>query len=314
MLNDTEYHERELQKRKVKRNRKRTRVGIRSGRPTFPRPNRPGFLGFGRSRTWGSKALESDLQEVVLDRSKLAKVLLELEEFSLIKWDRQSKSVLIHRLVQVFMRDEMSEKERTSLCNTIVDICSESFPTEWNNDTRLRCCNYFGQVLVPLLSIKSVQTMKSADIMARVGDFLLNDGKYNDSAKLLSKVIKMRAALRGADDPSTLTSMNNLALTYRRQGKLTEATKIHEEVSAKRKVFLSDDYPSTLISMHNLAEMYREQGKLAKAAKMHEEVLAKRKVILGDDHPATLISMNDLALTYGEQGKLTEATKMHEEV
>ena len=32
-----------------------SRVGIRSGRPTFPRPNRPGFLGLGRSRTWGSR-------------------------------------------------------------------------------------------------------------------------------------------------------------------------------------------------------------------------------------------------------------------
>ena len=32
-----------------------SRVGIRSGRPTFPRPNRPGFPGVGRSRTWGSR-------------------------------------------------------------------------------------------------------------------------------------------------------------------------------------------------------------------------------------------------------------------
>jgi hypothetical protein len=30
----------------------RTRVCLRSGRPTFPRPNRPGFPGVGRSRTW----------------------------------------------------------------------------------------------------------------------------------------------------------------------------------------------------------------------------------------------------------------------
>ena len=209
--------------------------------------------------------------------SDLSKALIELEKFSLLKWNRLTKTLVIHRLVQAVIRDEMSEEERMTVCNTVVDICDESFPKEWNNDTRPLCRIYFGQVLMPLLSIKSVQTMKLADIMERVGDFLERDGKYNDSAKLLKEVVEIRAAVRGADDPSTLTSMNNLAVTYRQQGKLTEAAKMHEEVLAKRQVILGDDHPDTLTSMHNLAETYRQQGKLTEAAKMHEEVLAKRR-------------------------------------
>ena len=258
--------------------------------------------------------LGNGLRQVVSNPIRLAEALIGLEKFSLIKWDRLAKSILIHRLVQSVIRDEMSEEDRSLLCITVVDICNESFPREWNNDTRALCRIYFGQVLMPLLSIKSAQTMKSADTMTRVGDFLLKDGKYNDSAKLLRVVVEIRAALRGADDPYTLTSMHNLAETYRQQGKMTEAAKMHEEVLAKRRTILGDDHPDTLTSMHNLALTYGDQGKMTEAAKMHEEVLAKRRVILGDDHPSTLTSMHNLALTYGQQGKMTEAAKMHEEV
>ena len=113
----------------------------------------------------GIKAFQDDLRQVVSSRINLSKALIELEKFSLLKWNRQDKTLLIHRLVQTVIRDEMSEEERTTICNTVIDICDESFPKEWNNDTRPLCRIYFGQVLMPLLSIKSVQTMKLADIM-----------------------------------------------------------------------------------------------------------------------------------------------------
>ena len=260
------------------------------------------------------KGFPDDLQEVMSSRINISKALIELEKFSLLKWNRVNKMVIIHRLVQAVIRDEMAEEERKMVSATVINICDESFPKEWNNDTRDLCRNYFGQVLVPLLSVKSERLMKLAEIMSRVGNFLEKDGRYNDSAKLLKEAFEIYSALHGPDDLFTLISLNELASVYRRQGKLTDARKMQEELLAKFKVILSDDHPNTLAVMQNLAMTYRQQGKLTEAAKMNENVLEKCKVILGDDHPDTLISMHSLAETYREQGKLTEAAKMHEEV
>ena len=263
----------------------------------------------------GIEGLPIDLQAMVASRMDLSKALLELERFSLLKWNRVTKTLVIHRLVQTAIRDQMSEQERTSLSITILNICDESFPKVLNNDTRPVCRVYFGQVLVPLLNIKYVQTMSSADVMERVSEFLCNDGKYSDAIKLLEEVVEIRAARGGADDQFTLTSVNNLALTYQQQGKISEAAKLHEEVLAKRRVILGNDHLDTLTTMQNLALTYQQQGKLSEATKMHEEVLAKSRVILGDDHPDTLTSMHNLVLTtYRQQGKLSEAAKMYEEV
>ena len=49
----------------------------------------------------------SKLQPALQNLSELAKALIELEKFSLIKWDRSHKSVSIHRLMQRVVKDDM---------------------------------------------------------------------------------------------------------------------------------------------------------------------------------------------------------------
>ena len=45
----------------------------------------------------GADALEDNgLRQLVLTRIDLAKALIELEKFSLLKWNRLSKSILVH--------------------------------------------------------------------------------------------------------------------------------------------------------------------------------------------------------------------------
>ena len=67
----------------------------------------------------------------------------------------------------------------------------------------------------------------------------------------------------GGDDPTTLTSMNNLAETYGAQGRTAEAAALHEQALQKRTRILGTDHPATLTSMNNLALTYWAQGRTA---------------------------------------------------
>src|ERR1700722_98886 len=62
----------------------------------------------------------------------------------------------------------------------------------------------------------------------------------------------------GAEHPSTLTSMTNLASTYRNQGQSKEAEELEVQVMEARKRVLGPEHPDTLTSMDNLASMYSE--------------------------------------------------------
>ena len=104
------------------------------------------------------------MRDVVADEHELATAILELEKFSLIKWDRQSKSISIHRLVQTVISDKMSQDELRSTLKTVIDLCIEAFPETITKETRPICRKYQSQVVEPLLRINTIQTQESADI------------------------------------------------------------------------------------------------------------------------------------------------------
>ena len=67
--------------------------------------------------------------------------------------------------------------------------------------------------------------------------------------------------LLGEEHPDTLSSMANLAATYRNQGKWKEAKALEVLMMEKSKYLLDEEHPDTLSSMANLAPTYRNQGK-----------------------------------------------------
>ena len=64
----------------------------------------------------------------------------------------------------------------------------------------------------------------------------------------------------GEEHPSTLTSMANLASTFRNQGRWKEAEQLEVQVMDTRKRVLGEEHTDTLTSMANLASTFRNQG------------------------------------------------------
>ncbi|CAK7228781.1 hypothetical protein SEUCBS140593_007027 [Sporothrix eucalyptigena] len=118
----------------------------------------------------------------------------------------------------------------------------------------------------------------------------------------------------GVDHPDTLTSMAELAFTYRNQGRWEEAEKLEVQVLETQKTKLGADHPDTLTSMAELALTYRNQGRWEEAEKLEVQVLETQKTKLGVDHRDTLTSMADLASTYRNQGRWEEAEKLEVQV
>ena len=147
---------------------------------------------------------------------------------------------------------------------------------------------------------------------SRLGRLYFDEGWWDEAEKLEVEVMETNKTRLGADHPDTLTSMANLAVTYRNQGRWDEAERLLVEVMETRK--LRADFPLTLMSMANLAVTYLNQGRLDEAEKLQVEVMETSKTRLGADHSDTLTSMANLAATYRDQGRWDEAEKLQVEV
>jgi hypothetical protein len=118
----------------------------------------------------------------------------------------------------------------------------------------------------------------------------------------------------GQEHPSTLTSIANLASTYRNQGRWKEAEDLEVPVLERRKMVLGQEHPDTLTSMGNLASTFSNQGRWKEAEDLEVLVMETSSRVLGQEHPSTLTSMGNLASTYQNQGRWKQAEELEVQV
>jgi serine/threonine protein kinase/tetratricopeptide (TPR) repeat protein len=152
-----------------------------------------------------------------------------------------------------------------------------------------------------------------AGMQDRLGVSLVNLGLAGPAIALHEKARATRAAHLGADHVDTLSSMHNLAASYRDAGKLDLAIPLYEEAVRLEKGKLGDDHLTTLATVHNLAAGYQAAGDVKRALPLYEENLRSRRAKLGAEHVDTLQSMHGLAVGYKVAGQLNRAILLYEE-
>ncbi|EED11504.1 kinesin, putative [Talaromyces stipitatus ATCC 10500] len=133
-----------------------------------------------------------------------------------------------------------------------------------------------------------------------------------EEAKLEVQVMETRKTVLGAEHPSTLTSMANLASTYRNQDRWNEAEKLEVQVMETRKTVLGAEHPDTLSSMNNLSYTWRSQGKIQDALALMKQCSHLRNKVLGSSHPHSVSSSRSLNDWMDEYNSLRDQTPLTE--
>tara|TARA_R110002003_G_scaffold95_1_gene7240 strand:- start:19322 stop:21166 length:1845 start_codon:yes stop_codon:yes gene_type:complete len=151
-------------------------------------------------------------------------------------------------------------------------------------------------------------------LLWKFGYCMHSDGSYEDAELAQTRFVEIVKRTFGEEHTNTLSSLNNLAMTYNDRGRSKEAQELHMQVLETLKRVLGDEHPDTLTSMHNLATTYMHQERWKEAKELHVQVLEARKRVLGDEHPDALTSMNNLASAYWEQKRCKEAEELQVQV
>ena len=131
-------------------------------------------------------------------------------------------------------------------------------------------------------------------LLWRYATCLFADGRWYEAEAAFVEGFEIEKRELGADHPDTLTSMANLASTYRNQGRWDDAEKLEVQVMETRKTKLGLDHLDTLTSMADLAFTWKRSGKETEAVRLMEECVQLRKRILGPDHTDSISSYTAL--------------------
>ncbi|KAG2024722.1 hypothetical protein GB937_003420 [Aspergillus fischeri] len=238
-----------------------------------------------------------------------------LKAFSFLNEEGEACSMNIHRLVHLATRNWMRKNQLFSqqILKT-ADRLSEAFPDRYHTNRKL-WREYLPHVLSLIEEAEfQKEEEKYVDMVERIGDCLLSDGRSKEAEDRFLQVLKIRNQVLGPEHPKTLTSMAAMVSTYLTQGRWTEAEVLELQVMERSKQALGPEHPRTLLSMANLASSYWNQGRWKEAELLEMQVMERHKQVLGAEHPETLSSMSDLATIYLSLGRWKEAEKLAVEV
>jgi tetratricopeptide (TPR) repeat protein len=122
--------------------------------------------------------------------------------------------------------------------------------------------------------------------------------------------LKIKGRVLGDEHPDTLSTMNNLGITYSDQGRWGEAAELQEKVLHSRNGNLGENHPSTLGTMLGLGITYQRQGRLADAVELLAATMKSHlRLNFGGDDVAE--AMTELGVAYLYQGRHEEAVELH---
>ncbi|KAI9783533.1 MAG: hypothetical protein M1839_003703 [Geoglossum umbratile] len=163
---------------------------------------------------------------------------------------------------------------------------------------------------------ESKQIQRNTDDIEYTGDRFTETKGHNlrNTEKELKEAEELGAQVTervlSLEHPDALSTMHNLASTYRNQKRWKEAEELGVQVMEARKRVLSPEHPDTLSTMHNLASTYRDQKRWKEAEELEVQVMEARKRVLSPEHPDTLSTMHNLASTYRDQKRWKEAEEL----
>jgi YD repeat-containing protein len=260
------------------------------------------------------KDISVDLLEAVsLQRREDA--IKVLDKYALVTRRPAESALDVHRLVHQALRKRLQVQGRLQhyIQYTIKQLL-RVFPDD-DHSNRSKWRRLFPHARYVLVKSQRDHANKERlDFAWKCAMALHSDGQYKNAEELFVQIMQTRERVLGYEHPETLTSIGNLASTYRNQGRWKEAERLQIQVMQIWNKALGDKHPITLISMANLASTYSDQGLWKEAEELQVQVMLKRREVLGGEHCETLTSMNDLAMTYWYQGRWSKAEMLLVEV
>jgi tetratricopeptide (TPR) repeat protein len=134
-----------------------------------------------------------------------------------------------------------------------------------------------------------------------------DQGRYQESERVLQEVLKERERALGAEDPETLAARHGLAQALEDESDYAGAEAEYREVTKLRTKVLGPEHVDTLASRSGLANTLDDQGKYKEAEAEYRAVLEIRTKRLGPEHPDTLGTRHNIACVLDDQGRYPEA-------
>jgi hypothetical protein len=257
-------------------------------------------------------SLPSPLDEAIVDTIYRRRAVREIGRFALARLDPGRDVLVVHRLVQDVLRDQMSEDEREQFRDSVHELMAAANPGNADNAQTWEQHAALSPHIIPtdVISSNTPQVRKVALDQIRYryrrGDVL--------GSRELAEIARARwIELLGPNDEQTLLVSKYLADTLWWIGDLVGARELRQETFERMELVLPEDHELTLITANAYSADLTAAGLIEQAREHAELYLDKHRRVFGEDFPDTLRAANNLAEPLRLLGRYAEARDLDQD-
>jgi tetratricopeptide (TPR) repeat protein len=257
----------------------------------------------------GAEYLGTTLATTAADPLLLDRAIEALGAYSLLRRDRRTRLLSMHRLVQAVLRVGMSTEVALMWKQRAILAVNAASPdvkdvSQWNAyeywmPHALVCAEFIDDTECPFLV--------ATQLLTKSGSYLLVRAQYKQAEPLLQQALTIREQQLGPTHLETASSLDLLGLLYQRQGKYKKAEHLLQRALTIREQILGPSHPDIVQSLSNLGDFYGRQGEYKKAEYLLRRALSICEQAFGPIHPDTASSLNHLGWLYSLYAKHKEA-------
>jgi len=253
------------------------------------------------------------LQPVAADPFQLNEAIEVLRTYSLIRRNAEARTLNMHRLVQVVLKDGMDNQTQREWAQRTVKAVNAAFPrVEYRTWPRCQACLPHALACAALIEQHTFTFSEAAQLLNKAGEYLRDHALYAQAGALLQQALAIYEKSLDPKDTYIGVILNSLVLLYRAQGKHAQAVPYGQRALDFYEKTLGPDHPYTAITLDNVAQLYYAQGKYEQAEPLFQRSLTIKERALEPNHPNTARTLNNLALLYYAQGKYPQAEEFYQ--
>lgn len=243
-------------------------------------------------------AVAPELDAALGDPIKLGRAIRDINRFGLAKIDHRTDTILLHRLVQLVLRNRLSDQNRMDMQHSAHWLLAYHDPNDPASPRQWR--RY--QEILP--HIHDAELVDCADqwvrqLVLNLMKFLYYWGDHSGAITLAERAAEawQRNRLEGqrrgevpAEDPplQELEASERLAFFLWNVGRYDEAARIGGQTYDRYRDSIGPDREETLNAALTYTAILKARGDFLTAARSYEEIHIKARGLFGEDDPITL--------------------------
>ena len=259
------------------------------------------------------------LEPVTADPLLLNRAIKELLKYSLVRRNRDAKTLTIHRLVQAMLKYGMDQDMQQQWAERTVRAVNRAFPeVEFLTVSYInwqRCERILPHALAcaALITDHGLAIPEAARLLSKAGHYLRDRGQFVQAEQLARKALDIDEKVLGLEHLDVTISLDILGEVCYELGKYAESLEFFSRTLSIRRHILEPEHPDIANNINNLAALYHVFGKYDQAEPLYLEALSIRQKILGSTHPDIATSINTLAGLYDDQGRYDQAEILYQQ-